>query len=273
LQKLAGANVVVTVDVEVEPMRVACGSTELQQVLMNLVVNAAHALGGGGTIRVRAGLEERARRFGVLLTVSDDGEGIPEDVLPRIFDPYFTTKPRHQGSGLGLSLVYGIVTGAGGDVEVESERGRGTLFRLRLPLAESVEARSTIPPPSRVARRPNQKLLIVEDFSPLLRSLQRVFDSQGFPSVGANSCEEALETFEACRDDVLAVICDVSMPGMSGVELARAIRAGQDELPVVLMSGDERVVGLTDLGPNTLFLRKPFAVEAVIEWLSSVGVR
>jgi DNA-binding NtrC family response regulator len=139
-----------------------------------------------------------------------------------------------------------------------------------LPEPESADAHPTIPPPARLFRAPHQKLLIVDDFDPLLRSLRRVFEREGFTSVCESTCESALDAFEANPEEFLAVISDVSMPGMSGVEFARALHARRPDLPIVLMSGDEHVPETSSLGPRTMFLRKPFSGDAVIDWLGSI---
>jgi CheY-like chemotaxis protein len=271
ITRLVEANAELSFEVARGPLPVRCGATQLQELLMNLVLNSAHAVEDHGTIQVTVEPEPSEGRAGVHLCVSDDGAGIPEAVLPRIFDPYFTTKARQHGTGLGLSLVYGIVTGAGGAIDVKSELGRGTRVDIFLPEGKLTEAGGAVAPVPRPG--PPPKLLVIDDFEPLLTSLRRSFERDGYACVCFDSCEAGLAAMERQPEAFAAVVSDVSLPGMSGIELAHVVRRTNPTLPLVLMSGDESVSAEESLGAPTLFLRKPFVPGAIVQWLESLGLR
>jgi signal transduction histidine kinase len=133
--KLQLANVQLDLDLPDDLPRVHCDASQMQQVVINLVLNAAEAIKGGGTVSVRTRPEGTPKPSGVVLEVRDTGSGIPRELLGKIFDPFFTTKEEGKGVGLGLAVVYGIVEAHGGEIEVESRIGEGSLFRVSLPLA------------------------------------------------------------------------------------------------------------------------------------------
>jgi signal transduction histidine kinase len=269
LQRLVGPTATLLIEAGSEPLPVPCGATELQQVLMNLALNAAHAIGEHGTIEIvvrrAAGTDQR-----VHLRVSDDGAGIPENVVSRIFEPYFTTKARAHGTGLGLAVVHGIVVGAGGQIDVRTDLGHGTVFDVYLPLLAPSPAPLGAEPPR--DPEPQATLLVIDDFRPLLTSLRRAFEREGYVVVCAEAAEAGLAELQGQPQRFAAVVSDVSLPGMSGIELARSVRRSWPDLPIVLMSGDETVAGVSELGANTLFLRKPFVPHAVVEWFESLGL-
>jgi PAS domain S-box-containing protein len=258
---------------------------QISQVVLNLVSNAAEALGEkGGAIRVRTSLvyaDERLLGACLLsdgpapgefacLEVSDTGSGIAPEDLPRIFDPFFTTK--FSGHGLGLAAVLGIVRGHGGTIRVESEPGRGSLFQVLLPAAPESSAvagefEASAQPPPRAAR-----VLVVDDESMVRNTAARMLRSEGFEVVGAAGAREALERFAAERDEIDGALLDLTMPDMDGIELLDALRRLRPELPVVLMSGHsaedalERVAGRS----RAACVSKPFGLAALVAALASV---
>jgi PAS domain S-box-containing protein len=225
-------------------------ATQIHQVLMNLVTNAAHAMPSGGILRVSlecatVGLPRAATtgplaaRDYVVLEVADTGGGIPSEVLERIFDPFFTTKEVGVGTGLGLSLVHGIVTGLGGAIDVVTNVGRGSVFTVYLPRAGDVtkgsKPRRSARPKTR--RGDREQVLVVDDEQSLVELVTQTLTELGYAPVGFSASAAALEAFSADPGRFDAVITDESMPGTSGSDLIRKMRAIRPTLPIVLVSG------------------------------------
>ncbi len=231
---------------------------QLGQVLMNLVVNAQDAMPKGGVLTVCTLAEVERVGF----EVRDTGVGIAEELKPRLFEPFFTTKPAGRGTGLGLSVVHGIVAAHGGQVEVESRLGEGSCFRVWLPRSRKAElrekpARSAAPAPP---RGQGQRVLLVED-EPLARqSLASALEEFGYEVYALARAEEALALPERHRFQVL--ITDLGLPGINGLELAATLCAQVPQLRVVLMSGygPETTARGPHLPPTAVFLQKPFSL-------------
>jgi PAS domain S-box-containing protein len=222
-------------------------ATQIHQVLMNLATNAIQAMPGGGTLRVslRALRLEAARAptIGsldpgeyVVLEVADAGTGIAPEIVDRIFDPFFTTKEVGTGTGLGLSLVHGIVSEVGGAIDVASKVGAGSTFTVYLPRAGDASD-SSEREESDLPRGEGQRVLVVDDEEPLVRLATRTLEDLGYAPVGFTSSTKALAAFRADPQRFDAVITDERMPGMSGSALIREVRGIRDRIPVVLMSG------------------------------------
>jgi PAS domain S-box-containing protein len=220
--------------------------TRVQQVLMNLVVNARDAMPEGGELRiglsrvqVRSGEEppvaEMDAREWVCLAVSDTGTGIPPDVLPRIFEPFFTTKPRGEGTGLGLAQVYGIVKQHGGHMGVETEVGRGTTFRIYLPAQRAKEVEEA-PQEEATAGGEGETILVAEDEEKVRGLSRRILESLGYRVLTAANGREALEVYQSA-ERVDLVLTDMVMPEMGGKELIRELRKANPRLKTVAMTG------------------------------------
>jgi PAS domain S-box-containing protein len=226
-------------------------ATQIHQVLMNLVTNAVQAMPSGGTLRVSLDRAQAdlprvvttgtfAAKDYVVLEVADTGSGIPPAILERIFDPFFTTKEVGVGTGLGLSLVHGIVMGLGGAIDVATTVGKGSVFRVYLPRAGDVatnvgEPKRRAQPATRRGER--QRVLVVDDEESLVRLATRTLTELGYTPVGFTASATAVEAFLADPQRFDAVITDESMPGTSGSELIRKMRAIRPEMPIVLVSG------------------------------------
>jgi CheY-like chemotaxis protein len=222
-------------------------ATQLHQVVMNLCSNAIQAMSGGGTLRVALETAdvstERVLSHGTLapgryvrLTVEDSGSGMDEATRSRIFEPFFTTKDVGQGTGLGLSLVYAIVTDSGGAIDVKSAPGQGSTFTIYGPLAEGTLATaddSAAPPP----RGNGERVLLVEDEAPLLAVTAEVLSRLGYEPVSFSDSHAALAAFEAAPGRFDVVVTDEVMPGLTGTGLASVLRRQRPDLPIVLMSG------------------------------------
>ena len=228
------------------PLVVAGDPAQLHQMLANLVTNAVQAVGTGGTVRVRAvamdvtetrdctvGRLQRGRY--ACVEVSDTGAGMSAQQLERIFEPFFTTKPVGAGTGLGLSLVHGIVLDHGAALEVSSSPGTGTTFSVYLPLTEAEPAQE--PAPLAAPRGNGETILVVDDEESLVRLAEEVLASLGYEPVGCVGAIEALRVFRAAPQRFDAAVTDAIMPELSGLELLAELRRLRPELPAILVSG------------------------------------
>ncbi len=261
-----GVDLVVELDPSLPYVRADPG--QLEQVVLNLAFNARDAMPRGGTLTLRTErrhLDEEdpvnplPRGDYVALVVRDTGVGMDEATLARVFEPFFTTKAHGQGTGLGLSTVYGIVTQSGGRIFPRSAPGQGSEFAVLLPITSE----APWPPEAReqsVTQRGDRRrtVLLVEDLDDLRRLLTRQLSAAGLSVRDADSAEAAL----SLGDDVLAsidlLISDIVMPGKSGIELASILLARRPELPVLLISGDVGHHDQSDLPDHVRFLQKPF---------------
>jgi CheY-like chemotaxis protein len=227
---------------------------QIHQVIMNLGTNAAQAIGASGDIQVLidsitsdhpelAGSADdpfgRFERY-VRITLSDTGTGMDEATLERIFEPFFTTKPTGQGTGLGLSVVHGIVKGHEGKVAVQSKPGKGSVFRIYLPEAREQAAQAGPPLPSKPAKA-RARVMYVDDEEPLVVLAARWLGRLGYEVAGFSDSVQALAAFRARPFDFDAVISDISMPGLSGLDLVKEIVALRKDVVVVMSSGYPRM--------------------------------
>src|SRR6476661_3987510 len=270
--RLLGPDVRIVLEPTTEVARVRADPSQLDQVLVNLVLNARDAMSGGGTLRLTTetlvvddqqpdslpGVRMSPGSY-VRLTVSDSGQGMDAATQARIFEPFFTTKSAGKGSGLGLATVYGIVKQSGGYIWVSSELDRGTTFRIYLP--EYSGPLPELPPPSAPASpRGAETILIVEDEPAVRRMASRALRSQGYAILEAANGAEALEVLSRATSPVDLVLSDVVMPVLNGRELSERIAVDRPEVRVLFMSGytDDDIVRRGLLRPGAPFLQKPF---------------
>jgi CheY-like chemotaxis protein len=224
-----------------------CDPIYLHQVTMNLCTNAIQAMDGDGVLKVALRRVElvapRQLSRGsvapgdyVQLTVIDTGAGIPPATLERIFDPFFTTKRVGEGTGLGLSVVHGIVADLGGAVDVSSTIGTGTRFDIWLPVSGEAEM-PAIAPSEALPHGKGETLMIVDDERPLVALAEEIVAGLGYEPVGFVSSRVALDAFRAAPYRFDAILTDESMPDLIGMELARQIRTLRPSIPIILMSG------------------------------------
>jgi CheY-like chemotaxis protein len=211
-------------------------------VLMNLGGNAGHAMrtaGGVLTIAVRSERStEPPPRAGVRIVVADTGTGMDRDTLDRVFEPFFTTKSAGEGTGLGLAMVHGIVTGHGGTIDVVSEPGLGTTFSIWLPTAALDTPASPVRGiPTAAPANPRASILVVDDEPELVGLVCRQLSRLGYTADGCGGPLEALTALADARRRYDLVMTDLAMPKMSGIELAERIRRDHATLPIVLCSG------------------------------------
>jgi two-component system, cell cycle sensor histidine kinase and response regulator CckA len=263
LRRLLRESVSLRLDLAAQPLPVRADRGQLEQVLINLALNAADAMPDGGVLRVGC---RRLDPGHAELEVADTGHGIPAEVRARIFEPFFTTKSPDKGTGLGLSVVHGIVVAHGGEIAVDSEPGRGTAFRITLPLAAAGEPAAPATAPA-IAEEPagggGERILVVEDEAAAREALRDALAMLGYSVTAVASGEAAGLLPAEPRFDVL--LTDFQLPGVSGTDLAIGLRDRWPDLAVVLMSGyaeDDTVREAIKLGAIR-FLQKPFTIEAV----------
>jgi CheY-like chemotaxis protein len=259
---------------------VAADASMTEQIVMNLAVNARDAMPRGGTLRIETAAVEipialarqnpdaRAGRF-ICLTVRDNGCGMERRVLQRIFEPFFTTKEVGKGTGLGLSTVYGIVRQHSGWIEVESELGAGSTFKVFLPTAEAGAVDHTVPgtvKPEAIGGG-TETILVVEDEVSLLKVLSRVLERYYYRVLVATSATEALRIWDEQRGQIDLLLTDVIMPGrMSGTDLVHELKRRKPGLKVIVTSGySPEFIGRDFLSGDANFLPKPYHPQMVAQ--------
>jgi PAS domain S-box-containing protein len=273
LERLVGEDIEVRVALHAERGTIHADAHQLEQVVMNLVVNARDAMPSGGKLLVetanvardesyvRSHPEARVGQY-VMLAVSDTGIGIDEELKNRIFEPFFTTKGVGKGTGLGLAMVQGIVAQSGGYVEVYSEKGRGTTFKIYLPeLAEVVP--ETARPAELTVIGGTETVLVVEDQEEVREYVAKVLRGYGYRVIDADTANDALRYCEWEHDPIHLVLTDVVMPNIGGRELANRLRKMRPDIKVLFMSGyTDHVIehhGVLENGAE--FIQKPFSPE------------
>lgn len=248
------ASITIEQDVVEDVGRIEADPGRIHQVLMNLCANAAHAMREkGGTLRIEVvrvqvgwGADEPGHLRGkncIRMRVADTGEGIPEEMLARIFAPYFTTKQKGEKIGMGLAAVQEIVGGAGGVVTVKSQVGRGSVFDVYFPLVESAMANTLHPAVDRPAMPVgNERILFVDDEETLAEMASEMLQKLGYHVHLMTSSVEALKLLQSSINQYDLIITDQTMPGLSGLDLARAIVALRSELPIILYSGHSAAI-------------------------------
>jgi len=259
LRRLVRENIRVVRELHAGPLRVEGDRTQIEQVLVNLVVNASDAMPGGGSLTIRT---ERSPSGEAAFEVEDTGVGMGPEVLQRIFEPFFTTKAAEAGTGLGLSVVHGIVAQHGGQVEVDSTPGLGTRVRVRLPIREADGGQLVEPTtsPRDMPKGHGERVLLVEDEEATRGGLVEILELLGYQVVPADSGEAAWAL--AGDQPFQLLLSDVMLPGISGARLAERMHERWPDVRVILMSGytEDQVVRDDVSGGRLRFLQKPFSV-------------
>jgi len=256
---------------------------QLEQVLVNLAVNARDAMPGGGTLTIdTANLlvddDYAAQRHGlktgrhVRLRVSDTGAGMPRHVLDRVFEPFFTTKPKGEGTGLGLATIYGIITQADGHAQIYSEPGLGTTFTALLPATNQAPAPAEPPIPDTTRARGGETVLVVEDEDAMREVTRRILARNGYQVITAATGADAVELAARLEREIHLLITDVIMPQMLGREVADRIRATRPAIRTLYMSGYAHPVLASQgtLDPGVILLEKPFTEPALLDKIKEV---
>jgi PAS domain S-box-containing protein len=272
----------IRIDEHIEDVMAKADPTQINQVLLNLCTNAAHAMGNKGVMEVRlARVELSASDLTDLvivdlkpgphlkLSVSDTGSGMEADTLERIFDPYFTTKEVGKGSGLGLAVVHGIVKHHDGAITVESQPGKGSIFSIYIPGLENVvETAGEITP---VMPKGTDRILLLDDEQVVLDLGTEVLERLGYAVTPENSSLHALETFRSRPHEFDLVITDYTMPNLNGMDIAREVRRIRPNMPIILCTGfSEEVTRENAVGLNVELIMKPFGVKQLGESIRKV---
>jgi two-component system cell cycle sensor histidine kinase/response regulator CckA len=280
LRRLMNENIEIKTFVSKEVGPIKADPGQIEQVIMNLVVNARDALPNGGRILIETSNVDLDSTYArdhavvipgpyVLLAVSDTGIGMTSETVGHIFEPFYTTKESGRGTGLGLSTVYGIVKQSGGYIWVYSELGKGTTFKVYLPRVTDAIPASAAPvtTPASTTHKGKETILLVEDEPDLRELTQMVLSEKGYKVIGAPSPEEAERLAGNNGEEIHLLLTDVVMPGISGRELARRLTGRFPHLRVMYMSGYTYNVIAEDgtLEEGMTFLQKPFTPQALAE--------
>ena len=269
-------------NIEVESDTIFADPTQIHQIIMNLGVNAGHAMAEkGGTLEVRMVDEyldsDAADQFEELnpgsylrLTVSDTGHGIDPEIMNRIFEPYFTTKGPGEGTGMGLALIHGIVKSYGGDITVESKIGRGTVFNVFFPRIKA-EVSTTTEPLIQILKG-TERILFVDDEKAAVDAFQPILQSLGYKVTARTSSIEALEAFRNKPQGFDLVITDQTMPNMTGDALAKELMTIRPDIPIILCTGfsekiDERRAKAMGI---RAFVMKPIVMRQIANTIREV---
>ena len=283
VRRLIGVNVAVELKLSPELPQIVGNANQFQQVLVNLAVNARDAMNGAGTLTMataRASVDpetqlrhEATASDWVELSVGDSGCGMDAETKTRIFEPFFTTKPAGRGTGLGLATVFGIVKQAGGFIEVDSEPGAGTTFRIFLPVSDEpvVEAAPAAPAAPGTSRG-GETLLLVEDEDEIRELATIMLEGKGYHVIPAADAEEAILKAEQYGEGIQALITDVVMPRINGVQLAEILAKRMPHLRILFVSGHcrESVSPETLSGYHADYLQKPYRSESLIAAVQQV---
>jgi len=254
-------------DLDPDPWPILLDRAQASQVVLNLVLNARDAIGPSGTIRVTTDGETRDGDAFACLIVRDDGAGMNDETRERIFEPYFTTKTAGRGTGLGLATTYGIVTKAGGTIDVESSPGAGTTFRVRMPraAADAQPEAPLLPTPSGSVNEP-RVVLLVDDDADVRRVGSEMLAALGYDAIAVGDAEEAMQILRR-RPGIAVVLTDVMLPGMDGLELARKVVEEHPRVRILVTSGFMGSGPPPGGGGAISFVAKPFdraALEAAL---------
>jgi CheY-like chemotaxis protein len=283
LRRLIGEDIQFTAKFDPELMRIKADPGQIEQVLVNLVVNARDAMPQGGqltieTANIEVDREYAGKHFGappgsyVMLAVSDTGVGMDEDTKARIFEPFFTTKEKGKGTGLGLSTVYGIIKQSGGNIWVYSEPGRGSSFKVYLQQFEAATGateKATVEP---VAQGGSETILLVEDEDVVRGLARKILEQSGYRVLDARNGTEAIRISREHAEAIQLLLTDVVMPEISGKEIAERLTVLRPTIRVLYMSGytDEAIVHHGVIDANVEFIQKPFTPMALVRKVRAV---
>jgi signal transduction histidine kinase/ActR/RegA family two-component response regulator len=271
VRRVAEATIRLDVRIAPDSGEIVADRHQIEQVLLNLAINACDAMANRGTLTVTADRVELAGGAGgpglppgayVRVAVADTGTGMDEATLRAVFEPFFTTKAVGRGTGLGLAVAHGIVTQHGGRIAVDSVLGRGSTFTVYLPCAQGAPLASAAAAPRPVTVPSREQLLVVEDEAAVRRAVQRNLERLGYRVIAACDGEDALRLIEPL-DRVDLVVSDVVMPGIDGPELACRLRAQWPDLPVLFVTGysADRLARSDAVGPRDRILEKPYQLD------------
>jgi PAS domain S-box-containing protein len=276
LRRMIGEDIDLVTVLEKNLGRVKTDPGQMEQVIMNLAVNARDAMPNGGRLTIETANVELNDAYArahiavtpgrhVMISVSDIGEGMPPEVRDRVFEPFFTTKAKGKGTGLGLSTVYGIVKQSGGNIWVYSEPGKGTTFKIYLPRVEETAEELKERLVSKELARGDETILLVEDEAEVRKLAVRVLEKQGYVVLEARDGKEALLLCQLQEGPIHLVLTDVVMPQLGGPQLVEQLRKVRQDFKVLYMSGytDDAVTHHGILSEGMNYLQKPFSIDGL----------
>jgi signal transduction histidine kinase/CheY-like chemotaxis protein len=275
VRRVAEASIRLELAIAPEVGEVVADRHQIEQVLLNLAINACDAMANRGTLSITvdaielAGAEAARHRLHpssyVRIAVADTGTGMDEATKRSVFEPFFTTKEVGRGTGLGLSVAHGIITQHGGQIELESELGKGSTFTVFLPQARGTTGRIAVPVAKPGSSLSRETLLVVEDEAAVRRAVQRNLERLGYRIFAAHDGEDALRIAETL-DGIDLLLSDVVMPGIDGPELACRLREKWRDLPVLFVTGysADRLARSDAVGPHDRILEKPYHVDELV---------
>ncbi|MFI5243135.1 MAG: ATP-binding protein, partial [Gemmatimonadales bacterium] len=277
LEGITGSGIDLVLELSEEPVHVRADASQLEQAIIHLVVNAREATSGTGRVTVRTGRErlEHDPTGGAVpivagmygwMSVSDTGRGIRSEVHGRIFEPFYTTKTRGAGTGLGLSAVYGIVKQSGGYTFVRSAPSEGATFTIYLPIVDAPLEPARTVQRQRAASGGVATILLVEDEAALRSLVRRILEARGYAVLEAEHGAQALERSAAHQGEIDLVVSDIVMPTMGGREMAGHMRVQRPDSRFLFVSGftDDEVIREGILVPGSAYLQKPFSPAALV---------
>ncbi|MCP5052942.1 MAG: response regulator, partial [bacterium] len=270
LRSILPATIDIRRRIGVDSAVVVADTTQIHQIIMNLCTNSAHAMRETGGV-LEVGLDEiqldsqAVKKFNDIppgpylrLTVSDTGHGIPKIVLKRIFEPYFTTKGAGEGTGMGLAMIHGIVKSYDGDISVYSEPGKGTTFHVVLPRIQEADTIETRPRGNAGLPRGNERVLLIDDETTLVKVGTQVLERLGYRVTGKSDPQEALDTFRDAPHQFDLVVTDLTMPNITGIQIAKIVKKIKPGIPVILCSGFSASIPQQEIDSNVgHFVMKP----------------
>ena len=271
------ANVEIVTDLQANNDLILANATQIHQILINLITNSAHAIGDKqGRIEIRLRNIELTQKSVsvpplmpgpyVELTVTDTGHGIEKSIQERIFDPFFTTKQRGQGTGMGLSVVHGIVKDHGGHIQVKSRLNQGTSFRIIFPVYTGAQAEIDAPEPIMGG---SERILFIDDEKDVVEVWERILTSLGYQVTASESPRKAMDLFQQDPEKFDVIITDLDMPEINGLSLIRAVKDIRPDIRIIVHSGmktREYEQGAADLD-IACFLQKPVSIEKMTQAL------
>jgi two-component system, cell cycle sensor histidine kinase and response regulator CckA len=270
LRRLVREDIAIEIDLQEHVRSILADPVQMEQVILNLTVNACDAMPEGGTVRITT--RDAGSPDGVTFSVSDNGTGIDADTREQLFEPFFTTKEAGKGTGLGLAIVHDFVNDAGGSIAVESAPGQGTTFSLCFPPARPREAAPSENSDSCAIPGRGETILLVEDDEPLRTLAGRILRTAGYQVVEAADGEEALKHSREHSGPIDLLVTDVVMPKLGGVELATRLNLSHPDMRVVYMSGysEATMKRRTAMAGDARWIGKPFSPH---EFLSEIQIR
>jgi CheY-like chemotaxis protein len=275
------SSIVCSLDTKKDVKNIRGDESQIHQVLMNLVINARDAMPDGGNLTIKiemftTDIQQHMRNFVlwpgeyVRLTVSDSGTGMSEETLAKMFEPYFTTKGKQGGAGLGMSVVYGIVKSHGGYIHVESMPDIGTSIEVYFPATDQTEQPVKRPDPS--WQGGSETILVVDDEVDIVSMLTHILSNAGYTVLASHVSTDGLRLFEENIDDIDLVILDIIMPDLRGDELLRRILTLNPDARVILASGysERGSYGHLLQKGKVEFIGKPFSIETLLGMVRSI---